>query len=374
MMVVSDESDLWDMTDYAACPYSRREITEAGKALKGVIPASAAHREEAERIFRIAHSWRTANIYPMRRVRAELVGKVRSTGGGITSARLKRMESIRKKLRTQPRALYQIQDISGCRAIVDDDASLAQLLSVYLDGGSRYQIVRHVDYIAEPRGTGYRGHHLIMKFSDPDTPGFNRHFTEVQLRTRAHHAWATAVEAVGLVRGEDLKGGDGSPDWLRLFELMAGEMADDTGLPLPASVSGDRMERKRELADINRRIDALHTLDSCNRAIRHTENITTALSTCYLIRYDTGAMRVDVQPFNSASVGTQRYDVVENDRNVTSVLVEVDRVADLRAAYPNYFLDVADFARTLATSLGKRRQGAVKTSEWLTGLFMRMRK
>ena len=42
---------------------------------------------------------------------------------------------------------------------------------------------------------------------------------ELQLRTRLQHAWATANEIVGTFRREELKSGEGGPDWLRYFVL-----------------------------------------------------------------------------------------------------------------------------------------------------------
>lgn len=70
---------------------------------------------------------------------------------------------------------------------------------------------------------------------------------EIQLRTLLQHSWATAVEAVGLLRREDLKGGRGDPDWLRLFQIMASEMAEDEGAPPVPGVSQEGSSRREEL-------------------------------------------------------------------------------------------------------------------------------
>jgi len=163
------------MTDAPHCPYSRREIVSAGNMLASRIPDSEARSSEVLEAFKIARSWREANAYPMRRVRAELSGKSRSAKvEGITAARLKRMPSIRKKLRSSPRTLYQIQDIGGCRIIAHDIDNYDLALRPYLDGNSRYNIVNDDDYIRNPRLTGYRSRHLILKFCDPEVSGFDR--------------------------------------------------------------------------------------------------------------------------------------------------------------------------------------------------------
>jgi Region found in RelA / SpoT proteins len=83
------------------------------------------------------------------------------------------------------------------------------------------------DYIARPKPDGYRSHHLMFNFRDRRNAGIHDgRRIEVQLRTRLQHSWATAVEAVGLFRGEDLKGNQGNPKWLRLFTLMSAEFAE----------------------------------------------------------------------------------------------------------------------------------------------------
>lgn len=349
MLAPESHQPLWDMTEFTPCPYSKSEIVGAGKALAG----SIAYGPEAVEVFRIAHSWRLSAVYPMRRVRAELSGKLRAIKAeAITAARMKRMVSIRKKLRTTPLTLYQMQDLGGCRAIIADQPHLDRLIQRYMDGGSAHRIVRDDDHISAPRAsTGYRSRHLTFKFSDPDgNPDFNRHFIEVQFRTQQQHHWATAVEAVGLVRGEDLKGGVGSADWLRLFQLMAGHMADiEQTAPVP-DVSPDFEDRRRELTDISARLDALRTLDSYNRAIQHTESYIGAAS-YYLIQYDIARREVSVSPFRAATVGSDHYASAENNAALNTVLVEVDRVADLRQAYPNYFLDVAAFTDCLRAAL-----------------------
>lgn len=356
------------MSEFQACPYSKSQVVNAGKALAGRIVDNAEDRDQAIQNFSIAHSWRAACAYPMRRTRAELIGKIRSHPDiqGISAARLKRMISMRKKLKATPFTLYQMQDIAGCRAIVNDAEQLDRLVDIYLGGGSRYAIVRDDDYIATPRHTtGYRSRHLVLKFCDIDgVEGFDRHFVELQLRTFKQHAWSTAVEAIGLIRNEDLKGGTGDKNWLRLFQIMASEFAEDEKRPLVEGVSSNTNERREELSEINREIGALQVLESCNRAIKITENYARTSAPYYLIEYNISEKSVKVSPFTAAISGSKKYNSSEIDVNTNSVFVEVDRVSDLRAAYPNYFLDVGAFAKRLRQAL-KGHPGST-FSNWLS--------
>lgn len=356
----------WDMADFTFCPYSKREVVEAGKVLAGVIPDNAEGRALAVDVFKIAHSWRAASVYPMKRVRYELVGKLRgSQVGGISAARLKRMVSVRKKLRTTHFSLYQMQDIGGCRAIIGGIDELNTIVGRYLDGATRHQIVRDYNHIAEPKAaTGYRSRHLVLKFDDPEgDKGYNRHFVEVQFRTLTQHTWATAVESIGLIRGEDLKGGDGNADWLRLFKIMAAEFAEDENCPMVAGVSENAEERRQELKDLNRRLHALETLKSCNKAIKNTQSYLGTTAPYYLIQYDTLNKTVSVKPYRGANAGSDAYEVAERNSRINSVLVDVDKVSDLREAYPNYFLDVEAFTARLNSAIHKQK--ASQISDWL---------
>ncbi|MEO6387850.1 MAG: RelA/SpoT domain-containing protein [Croceibacterium sp.] len=341
------------MADYTACPHSKREIVGAGKALAGNIVYDQTALPDILETFRIAHSWRLANLYPMRRVRHELTGKIRAIkADAITAARLKRMVSIRKKLRTSPLTLYQMQDLGGCRAIISNQAELDRLVERYVVGDTPHAIVRDDDRIALPRhDTGYRGRHLTLKFNElHGRSDFDRHFIEVQFRTRLQHYWATAVEAVGLVRGEDLKGGGGNADWLRLFQLMAGEMAEDEGTAPVPSVSVEAPERRQELIDLNGRLGALRALAGYNSAIRHMEGFIGS-APYYLIQYDSIRREVNVRPFRAARLGSEQYADAERNTQINTVFVEVDKVADLREAYPNYFLDVEAFTARLRRTI-----------------------
>lgn len=74
--------------------YSKKQIKTAGQLLVGEVQRSP----EVEEAFRIAHNWRLHHAYPMLRERLKLTRLVKPMGG-ITVGRLKRMSSIRKKLR-----------------------------------------------------------------------------------------------------------------------------------------------------------------------------------------------------------------------------------------------------------------------------------
>lgn len=312
--------------------HSKREIVAAGKFLREDVPEEVLFAHESGQrgqlleAFRVAHAWRDAHMYPLLRVRQELGGKLRSIEkGAITAARLKRMESIRRKLQ-RPITLYQMQDIAGCRAVLRSMKEVSRVVSAYQNGETRHVIQDEDDYIGEPKDDGYRSHHLILKFRDEDDDSpHNRQTVEVQIRSRAQHAWATAVEAVGLIRHENIKGGGGDAEWRRFFELMSSEIAYEEDCPICPSANGAREEIHKEIRDLSKRIKAVSTLETYNKAINFSENYGKTYATYFLLQFDYDTKEVFVEPFVNYKLGAEKY-IEEEKRNNkrNSVLVEVN--------------------------------------------------
>jgi hypothetical protein len=169
------------------------------------------------------------------------------------------------------------------------------------------------------------------------------------------------VEAVGLFRKEDLKGGQGSNEWLRLFELMSAELALAEKCPEPANVP-PRRERICEIIDLDKRLDAASTLENLRHAVRGTDRYLGAdKPTYYLIQYNNLKRTVNIKGYSKPIGGTNAYDLAEQDdrqtggNEINTVLVEADKIESLKEAYPNYFGDVQLFYKNL-TEITKGRE------------------
>ena len=326
------------MAEFEKPEHSKSQIVKAGKTLRRNITEVS---DDVVSAFAIAHNWRSSYAYPMRRIRHELRGKVSRDGGvGVTAARLKRMSSIRKKLSPGNLTLYQMQDIAGARAILPDMKAVDRVSGYFESGDSPHAVFKVNDYISAPKPDGYRSRHIILKFTGTgEDEVYGRQFVEVQLRTEKQHAWATAVEAVGLVRSEDMKAGRGNDDWLRFFSLMSAEIA-----AREARTGHNSRSRSEELADLNSKINALVELRSYNQALQFTDRVDAHEGGLFLINFNPIGKRVTVSPYSRYRDGSAAYDAEDRDlRETNAVLVEVDRVRDLKSAYPNYFLDVQNF-------------------------------
>ena len=184
--------------------YSRTSVDKAGDILRKNGESSAKERINA---LDILSNWRASYNYPVNEFQARLRENVKSCQGDVIIAqRLKRTASIVAKLRRFSKMrLTQMQDIGGLRAVVYDTKSLYALRDVFIENESHHTLVDENDYITKPRGSGYRGIHLIYRYNCDDSYGCNKHLLEIQLRTKLQHIWAMAVETAGLFLDQSLK-------------------------------------------------------------------------------------------------------------------------------------------------------------------------
>ena len=98
---------------------------------------------------------------------------------------------------------------------------------VYQEGSFSYKLKNKLtrDYIEKPQKSGYRGIHLVFEFYNVPVSNENDQYwkslqIEMQIRTELQHAWATGVEIVSVMRGENLKAGQGDKGWLELFRYI----------------------------------------------------------------------------------------------------------------------------------------------------------
>ena len=212
--------------------YSPEEVDEAGRTLVRAEGAESGV-SESERLHAVdvVSQWRASHNRPLNTFRANL--RRRAGRRGVVAQRLKRLPSIVSKLVRIPRIrLSQMQDIGGCRAIVPTADNAFDLAADLVSSRIRHKLVRYHNYISKPRGTGYRGLHLIYEYDSDRATEWQGLQIEIQIRSRLQHQWATAVETVGTFIGDELKSNIGNSTWLRFFALMSSAISLREGTPL----------------------------------------------------------------------------------------------------------------------------------------------
>jgi ppGpp synthetase/RelA/SpoT-type nucleotidyltranferase len=124
--------------------------------------------------------------------------------------RLKRLDTLIGKLGRERGSVTQMQDVGGVRAVLP---TLQHVSVVRRRLMKSWAIIRERDYIAEPRSSGYRALHLIVRRNGVPI--------EVQLRTVGQDIWANTVEETGRLIGVELKFGAGDERDDQIFLSMA---------------------------------------------------------------------------------------------------------------------------------------------------------
>ncbi len=267
---------------------------------------------------------------------------------GIVAQRIKRLASIEDKLaRYKWLKLSAMQDIAGCRVIVNSVASVYALVHGYRSYRG-HSLDDEDDYIRKPKPSGYRGYHLIFQYENPLFAEYGGLKVEMQLRSNLQHCWATAVEIVDIYLREGLKANRGSADWRRFFALMATAIAlREDCRPIPRTPR-DSLELVTELREYVEKLDVLTRLKAFGESLNIIEGAKLGGIKYVILVLDPSAERtLQLYGYRASDLegATDRLALLERYRSATadSVLVSVSDANQLRRAYPNYFLDTNVF-------------------------------
>jgi putative GTP pyrophosphokinase len=114
--------------------------------------------------------------------------------------------SLREKLRRESVRLSQVQDIAGCRVVVDDIAAQERVIDALLDLFPRSVVV---DRRAAP-SHGYRAVHVIATILGKPV--------EMQVRSSSQHLWAELSEKLSDVFDPAIKYGGGDEEIRQILQ------------------------------------------------------------------------------------------------------------------------------------------------------------
>ena len=194
-------------------------VKRAGKTLRRAraTPGQASSLEEVRKARGVVEAYRSAHAAPLNAAYMGLRSCLRTEGFDLdVSRRLKRLPTIEDKLRRLPWLdLSSMQDIGGCRAVLDTQEQVQRVVERFCANSLRRNQKSDTvkDYVVSPKGSGYRAVHIYTRYH-------NRRL-EMQLRTRDQDSWAKLVEHLTNTTGIDFKNGEGPAEVHELLRELA---------------------------------------------------------------------------------------------------------------------------------------------------------
>ncbi len=336
---------------WAAPKYTRGQVDAAGAILASDIKDVA----KIEEALQVLNNWRASHSFPLNTFQVGLRDRAREVyPHALVAQRLKRVPSMLQKLeRFGGMRLSQMQDIGGCRAVVETIGQVHRLTRAYLVSGLKHKLVNQKDYIEKPKASGYRSVHLVYRYASDKKATYNGLQIEIQIRSRLQHAWATAVETVGTFLEQALKSSEGSKEWLRFFAVTSSAFALIEKMPTVPDTSSDRAELREMVTAMATALQVDTTLSAYGEALKIAEDEASAGSDYFLLSLDPGAGTLAVVSYRQKELERATADYLAKEKELAQrpgaqvVLVAADSMEALRRAYPNYYLDTGVFIEYL---------------------------
>lgn len=320
--------------------YSKSEINRAGKIIVDPLSSDDAKKEALN----ILNNWRASHAYPLQVIASNL--RLRNSNA-IVVQRLKRLESITGKLERFPDMnLYRMQDLGGCRIIVDTIDDVYNVLNKYKKSRIRHILKKENDYIENPKDSGYRSYHMVYQFQSDKKETYNKNMLiEIQFRTKLQHTWATAVEMMGIYTKSALKASMGDQEILRFFKLVSSVFAKMEHTPTVKDTPSNYNDLVKEIKELDSKHKIVSRLSAMKLAINHADTKGKGGYYILILNYGKNTLRIESFKTRDIEVATSVYNRIEGTRgkNIDTVLVSANSFDSLRVAYPNYFADINEF-------------------------------
>lgn len=354
--------------------FSKNQIKKAAKDIRKAISG-----EDRDLAIEKIQNFREFHLYPLMLMKNHLARTSKKVNKSIIVARrLKRLPTIIDKLErdtldggTQNSIeLTRMQDIAGCRAIVNNSKELHSLHQRLIESRSVHKIVRQNNYLI-PKSSGYGGIHLIYSCYENQKSEhiWKKTKVEVQLRTKLQHAWATSLEIIDTLEHTNLKTSYcGSLAWRRYFFLMGRLVSHEEGFHKLSQQ--DLFETRCQLfgspglfypklkglaAHLGvisklRKYALAINLSTDKKVLATTKNSSGLFLILMTLNEKKGNQSIDVSttffPASDSDDAIKKYNEAEMNPTIyLTVLLSVTDAKTLKQAYPNYFGSTTSFTK-----------------------------
>lgn len=334
---------------YEELKYSRSQVKNAGKT----IIKSNVSKAELENAQYVINNWRASHSFPMQTIYMHL--RNTAPNNAIVAQRLKRTYSITQKLYRFPKmSLTTMQDIGGCRMIVDRIDDIYNMIDRLKKSRMRHKLKEVYDYIKNPKDDGYRSYHIVYSYYSDRSPKYNGLFVEIQIRTHLQHLWATAVETMDTFTGDPLKIGKGDPNNKEFFRLVSKllEIYEMNNCDVSAVKQSDVLKDFIEYENEYHILQRMQSIRACAEFVSHSVRTNEEY---YILKLNRKRKELWISTYskNEIESATEEYDRAEKERTEDEdiVLVSTSSANMLKQAYPNYFTDITEFVNVIKSFL-----------------------
>lgn len=306
--------------------YSKTQIKKLGSTIRKEF---GQNKEISEDTLKILHEYRVSFKEPMTQIFDKVTEISRIVQkGDVRTYRIKRIESIISKLlREKTMGLLEMGDIAGCRIIVSNPKHIQKIVSLIKN---KLNVVDTRDYISEPRESGYKSYHLMIK---PDIDDNFKRLVEVQIRTIKHHNWATLVEITDQLFKVKVKEGENN-EILKKFHYLRSK-----------SISSLTIDEMKEIIDIEKNHEIYKKIISV--IIKNYIKIRSAWMRFedenkhnYYILEVNDKFQTNIETFSDFEKAQKSYlkKYINTTNNVVLTHIESINFKKLSTAYSNYIL------------------------------------
>ncbi len=239
-----------------------------------------------------------------------------------------------------------MDDVAGCRLIFPSIAELyafrGSLHSAHFNHKLKNDLDKY-DYLKKPKSTGYRGVHDVYSYDANSDHGrrYKGLLIELQYRTFYQHAWATAVEVVGLITESQPKFEQGDLRYQRALslasEIISRTYEGSTSCHHELS-NGDLVQSFLDLDHRLGLMSMLRALNSANSEVSEKKNV---------ILIFTGE-DLEMKSYRDSTDALRELFKIERDNpGKDVVLVRADTTEEVRIAFRNYFSDASEFVKLI---------------------------
>jgi ppGpp synthetase/RelA/SpoT-type nucleotidyltranferase len=340
---------------------AKSKIDKAGLSLAKDSFRNVEEMVELEDVF---DEYRKSHLEPLSETTLELQAWLNEYGHDYYIAqRLKRKPQIIRKLKRLSVRLTQLQDIGGCRIIVERNDLVDQIISFLREKISKsgyLKISRVTDYRVQGRDvTGYRSVHLLLEQSGRKL--------ELQLRSRIQHYWAESIERTSVIYGHHLKESEGDPKVISYFKRLSDAFYEIESGRSPSVRSRLEIDvAKKEAEEIIRESGPSKAIDSyvnedIIRTLTEKEKRNPYPINNWIIVFDWNSGQfvswdiVGRTPDEAIDAYVRYENQFPVEKNFEVVLIGSSRVATVRRTHSHYF-GIEDYDKILE-SLDESIQG-----------------